>query len=167
MLYLLCSILTPHNVQMGGLSRGSCADWNGPEHCRVHPPVCIDSFPRKKLIRSVLTTFSTPYIKSIYFLRTEEGAKYGSFGYCQESACTGKVVGYDNGPEVTEWLTKTQVLFGIGELVGGQQPLSPLRLISAAIFMLLSFIALLLSLLRVGKFMWNPVYFRTTAVSLM
>lgn len=33
--------------------------------------------------------------------------------------------------------------------------------------MLLSFIALLLSLLRVGKFMWNPVYFRTTAVSLM
>ena len=38
-------------------------------------------------------------------------------------------------------------------------------LISAAIFMLLSFVALLLSLLRVGKFMWNSVYFRTTAVS--
>ena len=31
--------------------------------------------------------------------------------------------------------------------------------------MFLSFVALLLSPLRVGTFMWNPVYFRTTAVS--
>ena len=39
-------------------------------------------------------------------------------------------------------------------------------LIPATLFMLLSLIALILSLLRVGKFMWEPRYFRTTAVSI-
>lgn len=57
MLQLLCSILTPHNVQMGGLSRGSCAHRNDTEHCRVHPPVCIDSLPRRKLMRKRVDDF--------------------------------------------------------------------------------------------------------------
>jgi hypothetical protein len=56
-------------------------------------------------------------MKNIFFLETEEGTKYGSFGYCEATNCTNKRVGYDNGPEITEWLTKTQVLFGIGECV--------------------------------------------------
>jgi len=67
------------------------------------------------LTTSILTTFSTPYIKTIFFVRTEEGTEYGSFGYCTPGGCTAKSVGYDNGPEVTEWLTRTQLLFGIGE----------------------------------------------------
>ncbi|WVR09282.1 hypothetical protein IAU60_006347 [Kwoniella sp. DSM 27419] len=32
-----------------------------------------------------------------------------------------------------------------------------------AVLMLLAFVTLVLSLLKVGRFMWNPVYFRTTA----
>ncbi|WWC63698.1 uncharacterized protein I303_106303 [Kwoniella dejecticola CBS 10117] len=108
-----------------------------------------------------LTTFSTPYIKSIFFLSLPPTAatantntKFGSFGYCTTTreGCTGPQVGYlyeDEGRIgiLTEWLTKTLILYGF-----------------AALFMLLAWFALILSLLKVGKFMWNPVYFRTAAL---
>ncbi|OCF57830.1 hypothetical protein L486_05295 [Kwoniella mangroviensis CBS 10435] len=101
-----------------------------------------------------LVTFSTPYIKSIYFLTVLTPELYfGTYGYCPSDTsgpedCVGPQLGYERpGGEITEWLTRTMILFGL-----------------AALFMLLAWITLILSLLRVGKFMWNPVYFRTTAL---
>ncbi|EIW65637.1 hypothetical protein TREMEDRAFT_66360 [Tremella mesenterica DSM 1558] len=103
------------------------------------------------LISSILltlVTFSTPYNKSIYFLRTPNPSiHFGALGYCPPTSECIKRVGYSTGSEVTEWLTRAQVLYAVG-----------------AIFMLLALIALLLSLLRVGQFMWNPIYFRTMSL---
>ena len=110
---------------------------------------------------TLLTALSTPLIKGIYFLRADE-VKFGTFGYCEPNGCTPRHVGYDRGPEVTEWITRTHILFPIGVLYPSL--IKPLT--QAASFILLSFIALILSVLRVGKFMWNPVYFRSTAVGL-
>ncbi|WVQ79568.1 hypothetical protein IAT38_001667 [Cryptococcus sp. DSM 104549] len=104
----------------------------------------------------ILTTFSSPFIKPIYFLEapSDDNAstpdtRFGTFGYCSDpGGCTGTSVGYEwEGGEIVEWMTKTGILFGF-----------------AALFVLLAFMTLILSLLRVGKFMWNPVYFRTTAL---
>ncbi|ALO69258.1 hypothetical protein CNG00305 [Cryptococcus deneoformans JEC21] len=116
----------------------------------------------------LLTTFSAPLIKTIYFLsisyslNSDLSAKFGTFGYCvtQEggqggggSGCSSAKVGYTqpasvgDGDELIEWLIKTGILFGI-----------------ALLFMFFAIITLILSLLRVGKFMWNPIYFRTSAL---
>ncbi|OWZ36763.1 cytochrome C assembly protein [Cryptococcus neoformans c45] len=83
-----------------------------------------------------LTTFSTPLIKTIYFVSvssssdSDSNTKFGTFGYCitQEigqgggaSRCSPAKVGYTqpggvgNGDELIEWLIKTGILFGIGE----------------------------------------------------
>ncbi|WVW85212.1 hypothetical protein I302_107250 [Kwoniella bestiolae CBS 10118] len=96
-----------------------------------------------------LVTFSTPYIKSIYFLTSPTPQlKFGAFGYCSLLDCVGPQLGYEqDGGEIIRWLTGSMILFGL-----------------AALFMLLAWITLILSLLRVGKFMWNPVYFRTAAL---
>ncbi|KAK8854479.1 hypothetical protein IAR55_003217 [Kwoniella newhampshirensis] len=118
-------------------------------------------FSLSSLVCLILTTFSTPFIRSFYFLSvppsTSNGGttRFGSFGWCTlvdggaDAGCTPEHVGYDwmEGGEVIGWLTRTMILFGI-----------------AALFMLLALITLVLSLLKVGKFMWNPVYFRTTAL---
>ncbi|WWC71213.1 uncharacterized protein I206_105166 [Kwoniella pini CBS 10737] len=98
-----------------------------------------------------LTTFSTPYIKSIFFLSIPNSSThFGSFGYCIKQECFGPKIGYeweeDQG-ELIKWLIKTLILFGI-----------------ASLFMLLSWITLILGLLKVGEFIWNPIYFRTTAL---
>ncbi|RSH85754.1 hypothetical protein EHS25_003895 [Saitozyma podzolica] len=99
----------------------------------------------------ILTAFSTPYIRSITYLDTPSGVSFGSFGYCEAAESTTPVchrsVGYEYGSEIIVWLTRTLILFAF-----------------AAMFMLLAFFALVLSLLKVGKFMWNPIYFRTTAL---
>ncbi|WRT68759.1 uncharacterized protein IL334_005739 [Kwoniella shivajii] len=96
----------------------------------------------------ILTTFSTPYIHAIDFLHIPSSAiSYGSFGYCSPTSCIGPQVGYARGGDITGWLTKTLILFAL-----------------ASTFMILAWITLVLSLLKVGKFMWNPVYFRTTAL---
>ncbi|OXC65584.1 cytochrome C assembly protein [Cryptococcus neoformans] len=149
----------------------------------------------------LLTTFSTPLIKTIYFVsvssssKSDSNTKFGTFGYCitQEigqgggaSRCSHAKVGYTqpggvgNGDELIEWLIKTGILFSIGEsslflLLLFPSPLSnifsprltessffPIPL--ALLFMCFAIITLILSLLRVGKFMWNPIYFRTTAL---
>ncbi|OXG16769.1 cytochrome C assembly protein [Cryptococcus neoformans Tu259-1] len=149
----------------------------------------------------LLTTFSTPLIKTIYFVsvssssKSDSNTKFGTFGYCitQEigqgggaSRCSHAKVGYTqpggvgNGDELIEWLIKTSILFSIGEsslflLLLFPSPLSnissprltessffPIPL--ALLFMCFAIITLILSLLRVGKFMWNPIYFRTTAL---
>ncbi|WVQ95290.1 hypothetical protein IAU59_002385 [Kwoniella sp. CBS 9459] len=108
------------------------------------------------LICLILTTFSTPYIRGIHFLSVPApiSVRFGAFGYCPSGPsggdCVGPKVGYvwnGAGNEMSGWAIKGLVLFGI-----------------AAIFMLLALLTLILSLLKVGKFMWNPVYFRTTAL---
>ncbi|WVF67706.1 hypothetical protein IAT40_002465 [Kwoniella sp. CBS 6097] len=107
------------------------------------------------LICLILTAFSTPFIKGIHFLSVPApiSTKFGAFGYCPsgtggEGDCVGPKVGYLwDGDEMSDWAVKGMILFGI-----------------AAIFMLLALVTLILSLLKVGKFMWNPVYFRTTAL---
>jgi hypothetical protein len=63
----------------------------------------------------LLTAFSTPYIHSIYFLENQHEVRYGAFGYCEPTGCIGSTVGYDTGPEVVEWITRTHILFPIGE----------------------------------------------------
>ncbi|WWC90338.1 uncharacterized protein L201_005271 [Kwoniella dendrophila CBS 6074] len=103
----------------------------------------------------ILTSFSTPYIKSIYYLTLPESndqIKFGNFGYCSTfDGCIGPKVGYDysegNNGEIIEWLTEPLIMFPF-----------------AGILMLSAWITLILSLLKVGKFMWNPIYFRTTAL---
>ncbi|WVQ90754.1 hypothetical protein IAS59_004535 [Cryptococcus gattii] len=116
----------------------------------------------------LLTTFSTPFIKTIYFLsvssysNSDLSTKFGTFGYCttQEqgkgegaSECSSKKVGYTqpagigDGDELIEWLIKTGILFGI-----------------ALLLMFVAIILLILSLLRAGKFMRTPIYFRTAAL---
>ncbi|OCF35830.1 hypothetical protein I317_05104 [Kwoniella heveanensis CBS 569] len=109
------------------------------------------------LICLILTTFSVPFIKGIHFLSVPApiSVKFGAFGYCPSGSgigaggdCVGPKVGYGwDGDELSGWAVKAMILFGI-----------------AAIFMLLALLTLILSLLKVGKFMWNPIYFRTTAL---
>ncbi|ORY32173.1 hypothetical protein BCR39DRAFT_493143 [Naematelia encephala] len=96
-----------------------------------------------------LTSFSAPYINSIYFLLTPspDNLRLGGFGYCSLKSCTTSMIGYDVGPEMIQWLTRTHILFPL-----------------AAIFMSIALIFLILSLLKTGRFMWNPIYFRTTAL---
>ncbi|GFZ52155.1 hypothetical protein JCM24511_09928 [Saitozyma sp. JCM 24511] len=104
----------------------------------------------------ILTAFSTPYIRSITYLDVpsgvSSGVSFGSFGYCEATAAASvsschRSVGYEYGSEIVVWLTRTLILFAF-----------------AAMFMLLAFLALVLSLLKVGKFMWNPIYVRTAAL---
>lgn len=60
-------------------------------------------------------TFSTPFIESIYFL-SANGVNFGVFGFCSSTSCSLKSIGYTygSGAEIIDWLTQTQVLFGIG-----------------------------------------------------
>ena len=72
------------------------------------------------MVRRVLTTFSTPYIHSLYFLRTgvgTSGARFGTLGYCLDGGeqCV-KRLGYEvDGGEVVRWLERALVCFPIGE----------------------------------------------------
>ncbi|ODN77304.1 hypothetical protein L198_08039 [Cryptococcus wingfieldii CBS 7118] len=105
----------------------------------------------------IIVTFSTPFIKTIYFLfitnTNGDATHYGAFGYCEEESdsCSSSKVGYEPpGPQnvdMPEWLLKTSILFGI-----------------AALLFFIAWITLILSLLRFKKFAWNPVYFRTSCV---
>nr|ODN94623.1 hypothetical protein L204_04758 [Cryptococcus depauperatus CBS 7855] len=117
-------------------------------------------FSTLSLVCFILTTFSTPLIKGIYFLSvpistksSSSAVKFGSFGYCNRDTCSSTKVGYTQpdgvgeGNEIWNWMIKTHVLYGI-----------------ASLLMLLAIVTLILSLLRVGKFMWNPVYFRTCSL---
>lgn len=65
------------------------------------------------LTDSTLISFSTPFINSIYFLYASQ-IRYGAFGYCVDSSgCIKPVLGY-SGPGLTEWLTRTHIMYGLG-----------------------------------------------------
>jgi hypothetical protein len=75
--------------------------------------------PLTPTARSILTAFSTPYIRSITYLDTPSGVSFGSFGYCEAAESTTPVchrsVGYEYGSEIIVWLTRTLILFAFGE----------------------------------------------------
>ena len=57
---------------------------------------------------SLLVTFSTPYIRSIYFL-SQSSIRYGTFGWCDTSnAYCLTQFGYRWEPQVIQWLVKAQ-----------------------------------------------------------
>ncbi|KAH8112752.1 hypothetical protein DFH11DRAFT_1689892 [Phellopilus nigrolimitatus] len=64
-----------------------------------------------------LVTFSTPFIKIFYFLRTSEadGVEFGVFGWCRDNGlqCSPKALGIDWEPQLIPWLTKALVLYPI------------------------------------------------------
>lgn len=161
-------------------------------------PTRLTHFQSDSLMLRLLTTFSTLFIKTIYFLsvssysNSDLSTKFGTFGYCttQErvkgegaSGCSSKKVGYTqpagigDGDELIEWLIKTGILFGIGKFLlllflflfskPSCHPLSRIIIPPVPLALLLMFVAiivLILSLLRVGKFMRTPIYFRTAAL---
>ncbi len=63
----------------------------------------------------LLVTFSTPFIRSIYFLR-QDSIRYGLYGWCDET--TGycfRRYGYAWGDKLVDWLLKgSQVLVPLG-----------------------------------------------------
>jgi hypothetical protein len=70
-------------------------------------------------LHSLLVTFSTPYIHSIYFL-SQSSIRYGTFGWCDTSAgnCLTQF-GYRWDPQVIQWLVKAQqVLVPLGKWTG-------------------------------------------------
>lgn len=101
-------------------------------------PTRLTHFQSDSSMLRLLTTFSTPFIKTIYFLsvssysNSDLSTKFGTFGYCttQErgkgegaSECSSKKVGYTqpagigDGDELIEWLIETGILFGIGKFL--------------------------------------------------
>jgi hypothetical protein len=77
----------------------------------------------------LLVSLSTPFIKSITFLNTSTGYHYGAFGYCTtppdgmidiglggEEGCV-RATGYTTGEEITLWITRTAVLFPLGQSI--------------------------------------------------
>ena len=65
------------------------------------------------LIYRLLVTFSTPFSRALYFLDAK-GIKHGTYGLCYDDGGCERRLGYDTGPELTEWLTRTHILFSIG-----------------------------------------------------
>lgn len=130
---------------MGRLSRGAYAPWIHILNTLFRLPVRLtpsyNTFPTEQTSHTtirLLTTFSAPLIKTIYFLsisyslNSDLSAKFGTFGYCvtQErgqggggSGCSSAKVGYTqpagvgDGDELIEWLIKTGILFGIGKFL--------------------------------------------------
>ncbi|OSD06655.1 hypothetical protein PYCCODRAFT_1383799 [Trametes coccinea BRFM310] len=80
----------------------------------------------------VLVTFSTPFIQSLYFLRTDldGGMSFGVFGFCFDlmQVCSGKELGYVHEPEIIGHLTTVFVLYPVaaGFMVLGAITLIPL-----------------------------------------
>lgn len=84
----------------------------------------------------VVVTFSTPFIRAFYFLRTDfaGGIKFGLLGFCNDltGTCTAKAfvvpiirslrtltlcirLGYHHEPQITNPLTTVLVLYPVGE----------------------------------------------------
>ncbi|KAI0325294.1 pali-domain-containing protein [Cubamyces sp. BRFM 1775] len=65
----------------------------------------------------VLVTFSTPFIKALYFLRTdsEGGVRFGLLGFCFDllGICTPKEIGYKHEPEIVDRLSTVLVLYPV------------------------------------------------------
>lgn len=67
------------------------------------------------LSRSILITFSSPFITTIYFLRAGV-VNFGAFGYNSPGFRSDDVLGYEYGLQVLNPLTNAMILWGIGEL---------------------------------------------------
>ncbi|WRT67134.1 uncharacterized protein IL334_004100 [Kwoniella shivajii] len=68
------------------------------------------------LILVILTTFSSPFIRSIDFLRlpsTEGATTFGAFGWCSPDFCLPNQVGYEFGTQVNRALTGGMMLWAI------------------------------------------------------
>lgn len=74
-------------------------------------------FHLASLVLLVLTTFSAPFISSIFFLERAPGStRYGAFGTCQgTSGCSKAKLGWEEGDEFRMWMVRSLILWGIGE----------------------------------------------------
>ncbi|KAJ9099109.1 hypothetical protein QFC21_003988 [Naganishia friedmannii] len=63
---------------------------------------------------SLLITFSSPFIKSIYFLSASRNTLFfGAFGFATPTTISDSRLGYEYGAQVLEPLTSAMVLWGI------------------------------------------------------
>ncbi len=75
------------------------------------------------VILLTLSTFSTPFIKSIYFLSAlasigGDEVRYGAYGYCFVNGSCFRGLGYGTvggGTEVIHWLTVGEITIGLCE----------------------------------------------------
>lgn len=70
--------------------------------------------------RSILCTFSSPFIPSISWLRNPSLAgdtTFGSFGWCSPDYCLQNRVGYEYGTQVNRALTGGMMLWAVGMYV--------------------------------------------------
>lgn len=74
-------------------------------------------FHLASLVLLVLTTFSAPFISSIFFLERAPGStRYGAFGTCQgPGGCSKATLGWEGGDEFRMWMVRSLILWGIGE----------------------------------------------------
>ncbi|KAL7417120.1 hypothetical protein BDY24DRAFT_411879 [Mrakia frigida] len=72
-------------------------------------------FHLASLVLLVLTTFSAPFISSIFFLERAPGStRYGAFGTCQgPGGCSKATLGWEGGDEFRMWMVRSLILWGI------------------------------------------------------
>lgn len=91
--------------------------------CGLYPLVrtffSLGHTPRLTLFssRSLLVTFSAPFIKTIYFL-SASNTNFGTFGFAQPTALvtSDSRLGYEYGTQVLSPLTSSMILWGIVDI---------------------------------------------------
>ncbi|KAH9847660.1 hypothetical protein C2E23DRAFT_871649 [Lenzites betulinus] len=69
------------------------------------------------IVLLAVVTFSTPFIRGLYFLRSDfaGGTTFGVLGFCNDltGTCTGKQLGYHHEPQLINPLTTVLVLYPV------------------------------------------------------